>query len=511
MPVEPEQFLHPHREDRAASRPRSRSECASRSGPRHGSAPRRRAGRCSSHGSRAASACVERVRRRCRRGSSRPTRSGASQSSTVAGSAASDRSGQGSPSAPAEEARARMAQAARRPRQGQAVEAPVRDRRGERVAQRRASGTVIGAPPDDRPPRRRRAAAHRRARSKATVVPSSMRPGEQASIVSGRGRGQDAGVARRPARSATTRKRLARQGRARVERAAAAVGEHELAARPPRAGRRGRDRRAPAAGRLRGRTPPAAGRLACRAGAPACAPNAPRQPRACRARWPRSRREASAAGRRGRRRRRRGRARPAPPRGRRPEVPRRSRPRSTTMRARRGGRGRRAQAPAVGGEMALRVDRVERRAAWCAPPSSGRRRRRIEEGEGARIANAPGGAIEQEAGEIGGQDLGPVEGVERARRGLRPEPVADARLGAPGAAAALVGRGARDAHASRAGSGRSPARRRGTRDEPGIDHDAHALDGQRGLGDRGGEHDLAPARRGGRDRRGPARPASSAP
>ena len=31
--------------------------------------------------------------------------------------------------------------------------------------------------------------------------------------------------------------------------------------------------------------------------------------------------------------------------------------------------------------------------------------------------------------------------------------------------------------------------------QPAVDHDAHALDGQAGLGDGGGEHDLAPARR----------------
>ena len=76
----------------------------------------------------------------------------------------------------------------------------------------------------------------------------------------------------------------------------------------------------------------------------------------------------------------------------------------------------------------------------------GRGGRRIEEGELSRIGDAPGGAVEDERRKIGRQDLGPAEGLERAGRGLLPEPVADAGLGAAGAAAALVGGGARDAH-----------------------------------------------------------------
>ena len=72
--------------------------------------------------------------------------------------------------------------------------------------------------------------------------------------------------------------------------------------------------------------------------------------------------------------------------------------------------------------------------------------RRIEERKLSRIGDAPGGAIEDERRKIGRQDLGPAEGLERAGRRLLPEPVANAGLGAAGAAAALVGGGARDAH-----------------------------------------------------------------
>ena len=104
------------------------------------------------------------------------------------------------------------------------------------------------------------------------------------------------------------------------------------------------------------------------------------------------------------------------------------------------------------------------------------------------------GEIEHETGQIGGQDFRPVGGFER--RGLRlvPQPVADAGLGAPGAAAALVGGGARDAHGFEPRQAHVGLVARHPR-QPAIDHDAHALDGQRGLGDRGRQHDLAPARR----------------
>ena len=115
---------------------------------------------------------------------------------------------------------------------------------------------------------------------------------------------------------------------------------------------------------------------------------------------------------------------------------------------------------------------------WPCPPPSGARPRRAPRaraaatrasvsagaGGGSRkarergIGHAPGGAVEQEAGEIGRQDLRLGEGFERAGAGLLPEPVADARLGAAGAAAALVGRGARDAHGLQPRQADAPAR-----------------------------------------------------
>ena len=111
-----------------------------------------------------------------------------------------------------------------------------------------------------------------------------------------------------------------------------------------------------------------------------------------------------------------------------------------------------------------------------------------------RIETAPAGEFECERREIGLEDL--RRRLRQQRRVLRlaPQSVADAGCRAPCATAALVGRRARDAH------GLEPAHP-GRRIEalaslePGVDHDAHAVDREARLGDVGGEHDLAAATR----------------
>ena len=118
---------------------------------------------------------------------------------------------------------------------------------------------------------------------------------------------------------------------------------------------------------------------------------------------------------------------------------------STTMRASRGGSGSRAQPLPFVGDAAVRVEASRSRSSAFASASAGARRR-IEEGSAARVGDAPGGEVEREAGKIRGEDLGRAIGASAAVCGLVPQPVADARLGAAGAAAALVGRRARDAH-----------------------------------------------------------------
>ena len=121
-------------------------------------------------------------------------------------------------------------------------------------------------------------------------------------------------------------------------------------------------------------------------------------------------------------------------------------------------------------------------------------RRRIEEGKLARIADAPLRQIEQEGRQVGGENFRPRIGLERAGLRLVPQPIADARLGAAGAAAALVGGGARDAHGFQPRQTDIRLVARHAR-QAAVDDHAHAFDGERSLGNRCRQHHLAPPRR----------------
>ena len=157
-----------------------------------------------------------------------------------------------------------------------------------------------------------------------------------------------------------------------------------------------------------------------------------------------------------------------------------------------------AKAAAFLGDVARAVDRPEFRE-QSFRLGEGCLRRRIEERERGRVGNAPMGEIEYETRKVGGENFGLVRGRERGGLGLIPESVADAWFGASGAAAALVGRGARDAHRFEPREAHVGLVARYAR-KPAVDHDAHALNRERSLGDRGRQHDLAPAARRGRDR-----------
>ena len=163
------------------------------------------------------------------------------------------------------------------------------------------------------------------------------------------------------------------------------------------------------------------------------------------------------------------------------------------MRASRGGNG---------SARSLRPSSVMRPCASIAPSScsnafaSAERglRRRIEERQLAGIAGAPLRQIEHEGRQIGRENFRPRIGLERAGLRLVPQPVADARLGAAGAAAALVGGGARDAHGFQPRQADIRLVARHAR-QAAVDDDAHAFDGERGFRNRGRQHHLAAARR----------------
>ena len=114
-------------------------------------------------------------------------------------------------------------------------------------------------------------------------------------------------------------------------------------------------------------------------------------------------------------------------------------------------------------------------------------------------------AIEQQGAEIGLQDLGRVEARQARSRRFLPEPIDDSRRLPPGPAGALGDRGLARPLGDQPGDPGAAivARPPG---EAAIDDDPDSVEGQAGLGDRGGEHELAPARR--RRRRSPraARP-----
>ena len=143
-----------------------------------------------------------------------------------------------------------------------------------------------------------------------------------------------------------------------------------------------------------------------------------------------------------------------------------------------------------------RIERaeIEQQGARRGQRGGGRRR---QPGQGG-VARAPQRQFERQRRQVGVEDLGRREGQQAALRLLGPQAIADAGFEAAGAAAALVGRGL--AHPHRLQPRHARARREARHPhQPAIDHDAHALDGEAGLGDRGRQHDLAPAGGRGRD------------
>ena len=150
------------------------------------------------------------------------------------------------------------------------------------------------------------------------------------------------------------------------------------------------------------------------------------------------------------------------------------------------------------GDTSVAVDGAERE--QQRPRLRQRRRRRwIEEGKRRGLGDPPKGEVEHEARQIRGKNFRLVGGLERGRLRLVPQPVAYAGLGASGPPPSLVRGGARHAHGFKSGQPHVGFVPRNAR-EPGIDHHAHPLDGERGLRDRGRQHDLPPAGRGRRDR-----------
>ena len=139
-----------------------------------------------------------------------------------------------------------------------------------------------------------------------------------------------------------------------------------------------------------------------------------------------------------------------------------------------------------GREAAARVQGAEEleERAGLAP---GRGGRRIEPAQGGWIVDSRGGQLQREGGQVGREDLGKVEGDQAGVIALAPEPVGHPGALAAGAAPALIGGGA--GNPDRLEPGHAGAGRKAGHPHPAaVDHDRHALDGEAGLGDGGGEH-----------------------
>lgn len=145
---------------------------------------------------------------------------------------------------------------------------------------------------------------------------------------------------------------------------------------------------------------------------------------------------------------------------------------------------------ALGGNVPGLVDRLQvpQKVHGFGP---GRLGRRIEKGEAGRIVDADGSEVERQLRKVGFQDFRRRIRLESRRLPLTPQTPADARFGTAGATAPLIGRETRVvSRRVRPMSGSYF----GTRARPAVDHQAHAVDGQRRLGN-GRRQDRFPLRR----------------
>ena len=101
---------------------------------------------------------------------------------------------------------------------------------------------------------------------------------------------------------------------------------------------------------------------------------------------------------------------------------------------------------------------------------------------------APGSTVQRQGGQFRLQNLWPVERRQAAMQRGRPESDRHARRLPPCPSGALIGRGAGNAQGGQPGQARGGIEAGGPAPAA-IDHDAHAGHGQRGFGDRGGQHD----------------------
>ncbi|VVO27028.1 hypothetical protein PS708_04679 [Pseudomonas fluorescens] len=119
-----------------------------------------------------------------------------------------------------------------------------------------------------------------------------------------------------------------------------------------------------------------------------------------------------------------------------------------------------------------------------------RRRRRHIQPDQLSGRDAPARQLQSQAGQVGGEDFRTAVGGQAFVLVFGPQAITHARLQAPCSTGALGGAGAGNALGIEAGHAASGVETRHPR-QPGVDHDAHAVDGEAGLGNVGRQHDLA--------------------
>ncbi|HEV3073588.1 MAG TPA: hypothetical protein VHB47_04145, partial [Thermoanaerobaculia bacterium] len=124
----------------------------------------------------------------------------------------------------------------------------------------------------------------------------------------------------------------------------------------------------------------------------------------------------------------------------------------------------------------------------------GLRRRGFEPAESGEVGLSPGQQLQRRPGEVDPGDLGRLVGRPGCLLARRPEPQAESRALAAGPPGALVGGGAADPRQLQPvdAGGRVVAQ---APRQAAVHHRGDAFDGDRALGDVGGQHHPAPVRR----------------
>ena len=104
--------------------------------------------------------------------------------------------------------------------------------------------------------------------------------------------------------------------------------------------------------------------------------------------------------------------------------------------------------------------------------------------------DTPACQLQRQPGQIGLENFCTAIGGHLCVLVFRPQAIAHTGLQSPGTASALGSTGAGDALGIKAGHAAARVKPRQPR-QPGVDHYTHAVDGQAGLGNIGGQHHLA--------------------